>query len=49
MAPEVELSSALFQAAVYLETYPVGTFERQIADICAQASAVMEPEEEQPA
>ncbi len=45
----VKLSSALFQAAVYLESaYPNGSQERMIADLCAQASAAMEsPEPEQ--
>jgi hypothetical protein len=39
----IPLSSALFQASCFLEAaYSVGSVERQICDICAQAAEAIE-------
>ena len=40
---QITISSALFQAAVWLENaYPAGSKERMIADICWQAHEIIE-------
>jgi hypothetical protein len=39
----ITLSSALFQASIWLErTYPEGSMERLIADVCWQAHEAIE-------